>query len=70
MQANFLGWLPRSLPLTRNRTVFRFPVSGSATAKAEVDVLHGVMAMTRSGLPEPPTIFNGAAMTMAPIGGS
>lgn len=30
----------------------------------------GVMAMTRRGLPEPPTIFSGAAMTMAPVGGS
>ena len=33
-------------------------------------VLQGVMAMTRRGLPEPPTIFSGAAMTMAPVGGS
>jgi len=32
--------------------------------------LQGVMAMTRRGLPEPPTIFSGAAMTMAPVGGS
>jgi hypothetical protein len=30
----------------------------------------GVMAITRRGLPEPPTIFSGAAMTMAPVGGS
>jgi len=29
-----------------------------------------VMAITRKGLPEPPTIFNGAVMTMAPVGGS
>jgi hypothetical protein len=29
-----------------------------------------VMAMTRRGLPEPPTIFSGAATTMAPVGGS
>jgi hypothetical protein len=30
----------------------------------------GVMAMTRKGLPEPPAIFRGAAMTTAPVGGS
>lgn len=30
----------------------------------------GVMAITRKGLPEPPTIFSGAAMTIAPTGGS
>jgi hypothetical protein len=33
-------------------------------------LLHGVMAITRKGLPEPPTIFSGAAITMAPVGGS
>jgi hypothetical protein len=33
-------------------------------------VLQGVMAMTRRGLPEPPSIFNGAATTIAPVGGS
>jgi hypothetical protein len=33
-------------------------------------MLQGVTAITRRGLPEPPTIFNGAAMTMAPVGGS
>lgn len=33
-------------------------------------MLQGVMAITRRGLPEPPTIFSGAAMTMAPVGGS
>jgi len=32
--------------------------------------LQDVMAMTRKGLPEPPAIFRGAAMTMAPVGGS
>lgn len=31
---------------------------------------YGVTAMTRRGLPEPPTIFNGAAMTTAPVAGS
>jgi hypothetical protein len=31
---------------------------------------HGVMAITRSGLPEPPTIFKGAAITTAPVAGS
>ena len=30
----------------------------------------GTIARTRSGLPLPPTIFNGAAMTTAPTGGS
>lgn len=30
----------------------------------------GVMAITRSGLPDPPTIFSGAAMTMAPVAGT
>ncbi len=30
----------------------------------------GDIASTRTGLPLPPTIFNGAAMTMAPTGGS
>ena len=29
-----------------------------------------VIAMTLSGLPDPPTIFSGAAMTTAPVGGS
>src|SRR5262249_26637510 len=31
---------------------------------------HGVMASTRNGLPEPLTIFKGAAITMAPVAGS
>ena len=31
---------------------------------------YGVRAMTRRGLPEPFTIFSGAAMTTAPVGGS
>src|SRR5260370_29268899 len=31
---------------------------------------YGVMAMTRRGLPEPPTILRGAAMTTAPVGGN
>src|SRR5690242_124585 len=30
----------------------------------------GVMARTRRGLPEPPTILRGAAMTTAPLGGN
>ena len=29
-----------------------------------------VIAMTLRGLPDPPTIFSGAAMTTAPVGGS
>ncbi len=33
-------------------------------------VFQGAMAMTLKGLPEPPTIFSGAATTMAPVGGS
>ena len=46
-------------------------VSGSAAARpCRLAVLQGVMAMTRRGLPEPPTIFSGAATTMAPVGGS
>jgi hypothetical protein len=32
--------------------------------------IHGVIAMTRKGLPDPPTILSGAAMTIAPVGGS
>ena len=64
-----------SVQITRN--------SGDAPQSATVDVrwavlvcstlpaaAQGVMAMTRRGLPEPPTIFRGAAMTMAPVGGS
>lgn len=31
---------------------------------------HGVIAMTRSGLPEPFTILSGAAITTAPVAGS
>jgi hypothetical protein len=31
---------------------------------------YGVIAITRRGLPEPPTILSGAAMTRAPVGGS
>ena len=31
---------------------------------------YGVMAIARSGLPEPPTILSGAAITTAPTGGS
>src|SRR5947199_10403513 len=31
---------------------------------------YGVRAMTRRGLPEPPTILSGAAMTTAPVGGN
>ncbi len=31
---------------------------------------YGVMAITRRGLPEPFTIFRGAAMTTAPVGGN
>jgi hypothetical protein len=30
----------------------------------------GVIANTRTGLPLPPTIFSGAAMTTAPVGGN
>jgi len=30
----------------------------------------GISANTRSGLPEPLTIFNGGAITTAPVGGS
>ena len=30
----------------------------------------GVIAMTRSGLPLPLTIFSGAAITIAPVGGN
>ncbi|MGA7926023.1 MAG: hypothetical protein WCA20_08505, partial [Candidatus Sulfotelmatobacter sp.] len=38
MQADFLAWLPRFLPLTPwNRTVFRSLVSGLAAAQAELD---------------------------------
>lgn len=40
---------------------------------AQVCAAHGaqgVIAMARSGLPEPPTILSGAAITMAPVGGS
>ena len=32
--------------------------------------IYGVIAITRKGLPDPPTIFSGAAMTIAPVGGS
>ena len=31
---------------------------------------YGVIAITRKGLPEPPTILSGAAITRAPVGGS
>src|SRR5260370_4944095 len=31
---------------------------------------YGVIAITRSGLPEPLTILSGAAITIAPVGGS
>jgi hypothetical protein len=31
---------------------------------------YGVMAIARRGLPEPLTIFRGAAMTTAPVGGN
>ena len=40
------------------------------TAMRRVTQYQGVIAMTRRGLPEPPTIFRGAAMTMAPVGES
>ena len=33
-------------------------------------LIYGVIAITRSGLPDPPTIFSGAAITIAPVGGS
>ena len=33
-------------------------------------IAQDTIAMTRKGLPEPPTIFSGAAMTIAPVGGS
>jgi hypothetical protein len=39
-------------------------------AQLNLTAIHGVMAMTRRGLPEPPAIFSGAAMTIAPVGGS
>ena len=32
--------------------------------------IYGVMAIARTGLPEPRTIFSGAAITIAPVGGS
>jgi hypothetical protein len=35
-----------------------------------VRIYAGAIAMTRSGLPLPRTIFNGAAITTAPVGGS
>jgi hypothetical protein len=45
-------------------------LAGAFVCWPSLTALQGVMAMTRSGLPEPPTIFSGAAMTMAPVGGS
>jgi len=56
--------LPHSEPKRQN---CRFPRWLKPRKRA---ALQGVMAMTRKGLPEPPTIFSGAAMTMAPVGGS
>jgi hypothetical protein len=43
---------------------------GHSFTYLKVYLPQGVMAMTRRGLPEPPTIFSGAAMMMAPVGGS
>jgi pimeloyl-ACP methyl ester carboxylesterase len=45
-----------------------YPVSRPQSAGLQV--VQGVMAMTRRGLPDPPMILSGAAMTMAPVGGS
>jgi hypothetical protein len=53
-----------------NRALFHYRYPARTQPRPRLTVLHGVMAMTRSGLPEPPTIFNGAAITMAPVGGS
>ena len=52
--------LQRKLKSAHRLLLFHPPACGT----------QGVMAMTRKGLPEPPTIFRGAAMTMAPVGGS
>jgi hypothetical protein len=54
-----------------NPGVEEFSCAGTSVCSPDGShFLQGVMAMTRRGLPEPPTIFSGAAMTMAPVGGS
>jgi hypothetical protein len=58
----FFGWRSRVLqPFSYH---FRTPVF------RRLDSIHIVSAITRNGLPEPFTIFSGAAMTTAPTGGS
>jgi hypothetical protein len=77
------GKFRRRLPCnTRNMATFRDisqallstrwvePAGGHICLLTESRSAQGVMAITRRGLPEPPTIFSGAAMTMAPVGGS
>jgi hypothetical protein len=44
--------------------------SSGAARPCRFTMLQGAMAMTRRGLPEPPTIFSGAATTILPVGGS
>ena len=52
--------------MLKNGTV---PAPSQASPRG-LEGIHGVIAMTRKGLPDPPTILSGAAMTIAPVGGS
>src|SRR5579885_3428930 len=51
-----------------SRPGFDFVVMHSRMPPASCS--YGVMASTRRGLPEPLTILSGAAITIAPVGGS
>lgn len=48
--------------LTRCRNLQNGPMSSAR--------YYGVIEITRRGLPEPPTILSGAAITREPVGGS
>jgi hypothetical protein len=61
------GWLlllPRALTEIKRAGTLR------GISNTWFSIAQDTIAMTRKGLPEPPTIFNGAAMTIAPVGGS
>jgi hypothetical protein len=67
--------LPAPARLCPPLPALRWPAQGGRSLSAAGAGPHygagaGVMASTRSGLPEPPTILSGAAITTAPVGGS
>ena len=57
-------------PRDGHRIFVTFVARGWARFGEDVRHHAGAIAITRSGLPLPPTIFSGAAMTIDPVGGS